>query len=215
MNKYETFLLSLSILMPLAAGVIRFRKLPASYYPLIYLLFIGTANEFISYIFFYNSSNAVPVNIYFLLEFLLFSWQFRCWKNILRKDKWYYALLIIMVMLWISENVVLGRIVVFSPVFQVSYALVLVLLAVNQLNWLVVNEKGNIIGNARFIICIAVIIYFSYKVLTEIFYHYAPSNLMKSNIFDVQSYCNVGYNVLLTIAILCIPTKSSCIRLSR
>jgi hypothetical protein len=201
--------------MPLIAGVIRFRKLPVSYYPLIYLLFIGTVNEFVSYIFFYNSSNAVPVNIYFLLEFLLFSWQFRSWKNILTKNKWYHALLIIMVLLWIFENVVLGRIIVFSPIFQVSYSLVLVLLAVNQLNWLVVNEQGNIIADARFIICIAVIIYFSYKVLTEIFYHYAPSNLMKNNIFDVQSYCNVGYNVLLTIAILCIPTKSNFIRLSR
>lgn len=215
MNKYEIFLLSLSILIPVITGIIRYRRIPVSYYPVIYLLFIGCANEFICYFFFYNTSNALPTNIYFLVEFLLFSWQFRNWKNILRKDKWYRALLILMTMVWVFENVVLGRINVFSPLFQVSYSLVLVLLAVNQLNWLVVNEKGNIITNSKFIICIAVIIYFSYKVLTEIFYYYSPSNLMKINIFDVQSYCNVGYNILLTIALLCIPTKSNFIQLSR
>lgn len=215
MNKYEIFLLSLSILIPVTAGIIRYRSIPASYYPVIYLLFIGAANEFICYFFFYDTSNALPTNIYFLVEFLLFSWQFRNWKNILRKKKWYLALLTAMLLLWVLENIILGRILVFSPMFQVSYSLVLVLLAVNQLNWLVVNEKGNMITNAKFIICIAVIIYFSYKVLTEIFYYYAPSNLMKINIFDVQSYCNVGYNILLTIAILCIPTKSNFIRLSR
>ena len=148
-----------------------------------------------------------------LFEFLLFAWQFHNWKNILRV-RWLYLLLTIgMTMLWITENIILGRITMFSPVFQISYSLALILLAVNQLSWLVVNDRGRIMANPVFIISIAVIIFFSYKVLTEIFYYYAASASIKNNIFVIESYLNVGYNIMLTIAIICIPPKRNFIQL--
>lgn len=215
MNKYQAFLLSLSIVAPVIVGMVRYRSIPVSYHPLIYLLLIGLGNELVCYQFFYNSSNAVPVNIYFLLEFLLFAWLFRNWKNILRNTVLFREIVAAMVLMWFTENILLGNITVFSPFFQVSYSLLLVLLAVNQLNWLVVNEKGRIITNAIFIICIAVIIFFSYKVLTEVFYYYAPIQSIKNDIFVIQAYLNVGYNLLLTIALLCIPPKRNFIRLSQ
>lgn len=213
MNKYQAFLFSLSILAPAITGVIRYRHIPVSYHPIIYLLLLGLANELVCYHFFYNSSNALPTNIYFLCEFLLFAWQFHNWKNILRV-RWLYLLLItVMTLLWVAENIVLGKLTVFSPVFQVVYSLVLILLAINQLSWLVVNDRGRIIFNPLFIISIAVIIFFSYKVLTEIFYHYAASGSIKNNIFVIESYLNVGYNIMLTIAIICIPPKRNFIQL--
>lgn len=213
MNKYQAFLFSLSILAPAITGVIRYRHIPVSYHPVIYLLLLGLANELTCYLFFYNSSNALPTNIYFLCEFLLFAWQFHNWKNILR-IRWLYILLIAgMVSLWIIENIVWGRLFQFSPVFQVTYSLALVLLAINQLSWLVVNDKGRIITNPVFIISIAVIIFFSYKVLTEIFYYYAATDSIKNNIFVIESYLNVGYNIMLTIAIICIPPKRNFIQL--
>ncbi|HEY9178494.1 MAG TPA: hypothetical protein VIN07_12420 [Flavipsychrobacter sp.] len=213
MNKYQAFLFSLSILAPTITGVIRYRSIPASYHPIIYLLLLGLANEFLCYLFFYNSSNALPTNIYFLCEFLLFAWQFHNWRNILRV-RWLYLLLTIgMTTLWITENIVLGRLTLFSPVFQVSYSLALILLGINQLSWLVVNDRGRIMANPVFIISIAVIIFFSYKVLTEIFYYYAASASIKNNIFVIESYLNVGYNIMLTIALICIPPKRNFIQL--
>lgn len=213
MNKYQAFLFSLSILAPTITGVIRYRNIPASYHPIIYLLLVGLANELVCYLYYYNSSNAVPTNIYFLCEFLLFAWQFRNWKNILRV-RWIYLLLVAgMTSLWLAENIVLGRLTVFSPVFQVAYSLALVLLAINQLSWLVVNDRSRIMTNSIFIISIAVITFFSYKVLTEIFYYYAATGSIKNNIFVIESYLNVGYNIMLTIAIICIPPKSNFIQL--
>lgn len=214
MNKYQAFLLSLSIIIPTIAGLVRYRNIPASYRPLIYLLLIGLANELICYHYFYNSSNAVPVNIYFLCEFLLFAIQFRLWKNILRHNTLFWLLVGVLTALWLYNNLIMGEITSFNLTFQVVYSLVLVLLAVNQLNWLVVNERGTIIGNPVFIICVAVIIFFSYKVLTEIFYYYAPLNPIKNNIFVIESYLNVAYNIMLAIAIVCIPRKSNFIQLS-
>lgn len=206
MNKTGAFILSLSILIPMIAGLVRYRLIPVSYRPLLYLLFIGVINEMTCYFFFYNSSNAVPTNIYFLCEFLLYAFQFRKWKNILQNDWLFRSLIVGMSALWFVENIVFQKIAIFSPLFQVSYSFILVLIAVNQLNWLIVNEKNNIITNPIFIICIAIIIFFSYKVLTEVFYYYAQS-LIKNNIFVIEECLNVAYNILLAIAIVCIPRK--------
>jgi hypothetical protein len=207
MNKSEAFVLSLSILIPLITAVVRHRDLPVSYYPIVYLLALGFLNEIVCYFFFYNTSNAVPTNVYFLCEFLLFALQFRKWKNILKRNGPYRALIISMTALWFVENIILQKIVIFSPLFQVGYSFILILMAVNQLNWLIVNEKNTIMSNPVFIICIAVIVFFSYKVLAEVFYYYAPQSLIKNNIFVLEALLNVAYNILLAIAILCIPRK--------
>lgn len=209
MDRSIAFILSLSILIPLVIGLIRYKDIKASYSPLVCLLSLGFLSELVSYTLFYHSSNAIPTNIYFLLEFLLLSWQFRKWKNILKWNALYKTLLMGMTLLWFFENIFLGRIVIFSPVFQVSYSFVLILFAVNQLNWLLVNERGNILKSPVFIICIALILFFSYKVMAEIFYYYAPNHLIKNNIFVIESYLNVAYNIMLALAILCIPPKKT------
>jgi hypothetical protein len=212
MDRSTIFILSLSIFIPLITGIIRYGQLPVSYMPLIYLLAIGFLNEVVCYVFFYNTSNAIPGNIYLLAEFLFFTWQFKKWRFILRRNWLYKTLMLTMAGVWITENIIFGQLNNFSPYFQVISSMVLILLAVNQLNWLIVNERGNILTNPIFIICIAIIIFFSYKVLIEIFYHYAPEKLIKNNIFMMQSYLNVGYNIILAIAILCIPRKKNFIQ---
>lgn len=215
MDKSLAFILSLSVCIPLITGVIRYGQLPVSYSPLLYLLLAGLLSELSSYILFYNTTNAIPANVYLIVEFLILVWQFRRWKNILRSNIGYGLLVGGMTVFWIVENFVFGRIYEFSSFFLVISAIVLILLAVNQMNWLIVNERGNILLNPVFLICIALIIFFSYKVLTEIFYYYAPERMIKNNIFALQSYVNVGYNIILAIAILCIPPKKNFIQPSQ
>lgn len=209
MGRTEIFILSLSIIIPLLTGLVRYKHINKDYHPLILLLVIGFINEVVSYTFFYNTSNAIPTNIYFLCEFLLFTIQFRMWGNILQKNSTYYTILAVMIILWLIENIILGQIINFSPLFQIGYSFMLVLIAVNQLNWMVVNEKGRLMNNAIFIICISIITFFSYKVLTEVFYYYATNGKLRKNIFTLEVYLNVMYNILLTIAIICMPQKKS------
>jgi hypothetical protein len=212
MNKSEAFTLSLCILIPLMTGLVRYRSIPASYRPLILLLFVGLCNELCSYLFFYYTSNAIPTNIYFLCEFLLYIVLFRRWGNILRHKWLFIALMSGMLGVWFVENILFKNLNNFSPVFQVSYSFVLILVAVNQLNWLIVNEKSNILRSPIFILCIAIIVFFSYKVLTEIFYYFAPQTIIKNNIFIIEAYLNVAYNIMLAIAIICIPRRRDFIR---
>ncbi len=211
MDRSVAFILSLSIAIPIIVGSIRYRHLPASYRPLLLVLLIGLLNELVCYCFFY-ANNAVPNNIYLLAEFLILAHQFRRWKNILRNTWVYRTIIFALTALWITEDLIFRKIVVFSPWFQIIYSFVLILMAVSQLNWLIVNERGNIIKNPIFIICFGMIIFYSYKVLTEVFYHYAPANLIKNNIFVMEAIVNVGYNLILAVAILCIPKKINFIR---
>lgn len=213
MERNLAFLLSLSTLIPLIAGLIRWRTIPRSYHPIIVLLAVGMLNELVCYLFFFHSSNAIPTNIYFLCEFLLYTYQFRAWNHTLQRRSVFFTLAGCMTGVWMVENLALGNITVFSPVFQVLYSLTLVLLAVNEMNWLIVNEHRKIINHPIFLICIAIIIFFSNKALIEIFYYYAPDELIKNGIFSLETYINLSCNILYTLAIICIPKKISFIQL--
>lgn len=202
------FLLSMSILLPIFAGIIRFRKISSIYHPFIYLLFIGILNEFASH--WLNSKNqttAFPTNIYFLIEGLILLWQFRIWKNILRNTTFFWLLFASFIAVWVYDYILLGNIVRFSLIYQLYYSLVIILLCITEINRIIINERNSIIRNPIFIICIGIILFFSYKIMAEVFYCYAPKITMKKNIFVYEAYMNVVYNILLFIAILCIPPK--------
>lgn len=213
MSSRTEFLMSLSILLPLAIGCLRFRQILSSFYPIIYLLFIGSITELASYLFHSMGDDAIIYNTYGIIELIFFLWQFRIWgNNILSRKFVFYGLFGLLSVVWLFENFYLGRINLYSPIYWVCYSLTLILLAVNQMNWLIVNERGNMLKNPIFIICIAIIIFYSYKIMVEIFYHYAPAIGIKHSIFSVLSYVNVLFNILLAIAILCIPRRKTFIR---
>lgn len=201
------FLLALSIALPVLASFIRLRQLPQSFYPFVYLVSIGLINEIVSFAFFRHSSNAIPTNIYNLIEYMLYCWQFRNWKHILVKNYSFYGIIGAVVLFWIVDEIILGKLGTYSSFFLIIYPFILVLIAVNELNYLVANEHSNIIKNAIFIFCVAIIIYYSYRILSEIFYRYAHNSEMQSSIFQIQIYVNVLFNILLTLVVICLPKK--------
>lgn len=214
MNKQIAFIISLGILIPLVIGILKFNRIPRSYHVLVYMLLLGTITELVSYFFFYKTSNAIPYNIYGLFEFILFALLFRGWGNILQNKLMFYSIISVISLVWIIENIVFGGIYIYTPVYWVCYSLCLVLMAVNQMNWLIINDRSTIYKNPIFLICIAVIIFYSYKVLMEIFYYFAPEKGMQNNIFSVEAYVNIFFNILLAVAFLCIPRKRDFIQQS-
>jgi hypothetical protein len=198
------FLFSLSILLPFAIGVVRFKNISKAYYPLIYLVAIGTIVEITSYII---RKNALVANLYVLIEFIFFCWLFHNSRQILKQKKWFYIIVSSFFVLWFIECVVLAKIFSFELYYRILYPFALVLLAVNQLNYLIINERDSIILNPAFILCCAMIIYFSYKCMIEIFYRYAPDTTIGNSIFSIHVYVNVLFNILLTLVVLCIPKK--------
>ena len=212
MNVYEFQLyLSLSIIFPVIACIYRIKSISPVYYPFVILIFLGFINETINY-FFFLDNNAVSMNIYYIIEFNLCCWQFKKWKNVLNSKFYFYGLTGLITAYWIIDELFLARLATFTSSFLIAYPFALVLLAVNQLNFLIVNERGNILKNSIFLFCAAIIISYPYRVLSEIFYHYSINTTQKLNSFNIQAVLNVVLNILFTASIIYAPKKKSNIR---
>lgn len=207
--KINTFLLSMWILLPLIIGLVRIRKMHNSYYPFLALIIVGTLSELASFISkrLYHT-NAVVSNIYSLLECMLILYQFYRWRFHTRPHKWYLILPALLLLIWITENLVFMDIIKFGPVFRVSYAFVIVMLSINEINYLITHENRQLFKNARFLISIGFIIFFLYQILFEGALYVADSYPeISRQISALQSYVNVLANLIYAVAMLLIPEK--------
>lgn len=206
------FLLSQSILLPLIAGLIRFRRIDESYQPFFILMLVGLLAEITSYILiggFHYLNNAVPSNIFSLVEWYLIAWQFHVWGFLKQKKSIFYALLLLSTLVWITENIGFRKINEFSPYFRFFYYFMIVLLSVNKINFMITHYNRNLFRNPSFIICIGLIIYFIYKILYEWAYQVSSfgASEITSTIIYLMAYVNILINIIYAIAFLLVPAK--------
>ena len=207
-NKLLLFLLSLSILLPTTASIVRYRKLPETYHPLVYMLVLGLFTEVTIFSLFSRSSSALPTNIYYLIESLLLLWQFKSWNDVIKRRNVMMLFMLVFAVAWMIDYLIIGNIFTYRLWFQLLSSLTLILLAVNQMNYLIENDRRTLTKNPIFLICVGIILFFCYKIMAEVFFHYAPEITIKRNIFVIEAYLNVLYNILLFIAVLCITPKN-------
>jgi hypothetical protein len=210
MTRFFLFLFSQSIWFPILVGVVRIKTTKAGFMPFYLTLWIGLAAEIASWILIrgYHHSNAIPSNIFELTEWLLLAWQFRIWGLLERKPRLFYLLLGLPVLLWITENLLLGKIVVFSPYFRVIHAFLLTLMSISVINYKITHENKSLFRNPVFIICLGFIIYFVYEMLYE--WSYQVSILGKSSgvsqtISSIFAYINLLTNIIFGLALLVSP----------
>ncbi len=80
MNFTLLVIFSFSIFIAAIIGGIRYARISAVYHPFLYCLWIGSANEILSYFLIRaRHSTAINISIYILIESLLFTWQFKNW----------------------------------------------------------------------------------------------------------------------------------------
>lgn len=167
------------------------------------------ASEMISIMLIYfNRSNAMNVNIMSLAEGLLWVWQFKKWKTF-RNTSHYNVVMSFIIVGWLWENVVYGKIFTFSSAYAIALSLALVLLSINQVNKQIVQEKERLITNARFLICSGNIIFCTYRIIVECFYLLDMNNTGKflANVFSILVVVNVFVNLLFAFATLWIPRR--------
>jgi len=171
------------------------------------MLVLGLLTELLVFFFFPESKSALPSNIYYLIEALLLLWQFKNWKNILKQPHRLPLFIALFVVVWIVDYLLIGNLLTYRLWFQVVAALTLILMAINQMNFLIENDRYTLTKNPIFLICVGIILFFSYKIIAEIFFQYAPQMTIRQNIFVIEAYLNVLYNILLFLAVLCITPK--------
>jgi len=203
------FLLSESILFPLIAGLVRLRRIrKSSYQPFFILVLTGVLAEIVSAIMIQRiGGNAIANNVYFLFEWLLIAWQFQAWGLLRSRKSLFYILAAAPCLVWVIENLVFGQIVLFSPYFQVFYCFLIVLFSVNTINFMITHDYRRLFGNTTFLVCIAFIIYFVYRIIFNWAYQTSLKGATQTTslIITMMSYINALTNVIFAIALLQIP----------
>ncbi|MBA4168433.1 MAG: hypothetical protein H0X41_12975 [Chitinophagaceae bacterium] len=208
MNYELVIVFKYSIVLALITGLVRYGKISRTYRPFIYIIIAGFLGELIaslSTLFYHN--NILVSNVYSLVECILWIWQFRRW-NVSHNKRNVMLLLTGLIAFWTIETAIGGR-TNFNSAFSVLYSFTLVFFAINQINQLIVEEKMNLLKNAKFLICTGVIIFYTYSVLVDSFYvlKVKESNSFLASIYYILVYVNLFVNLLYALATLWIPTR--------
>ncbi|HVS98088.1 MAG TPA: hypothetical protein VHE54_16445 [Puia sp.] len=202
------FWLSQTILVPFIIGLVRYRRIGKMYRPFFYLLVIGVLAEFLSRYLIHvaHVPNAIPSNCFVLLEWILVCWQFHVWGLHARKEV-FMAILLLPVAIWITENLVFGNIVRFSPYFRVFDGFLIVMLSVNKINFMITHDDRRLYGNAIFLICIGLIIFFIYRIILEWAYQTSLNGATgtTNTIIMLDAWVNALTNIIFALALLRLP----------
>lgn len=201
-------LLNHSIIIAAFITVFRLKPIFQSYYPFIFFIWLGLVNETLSLLLIYKfRSNTANSNVYVLFEYCLILLQFYKWQGI-KKAK-LYVLISAGLLVWTGDNLILNSISTNNSIFRIFYSFIIVFLSIDQISKIIVNERGNLLKNAMFLICIAFLTYYGCKAFIEVFnaFHLGFSDTFNRNIFMILYFANLFSNIVYAIAILCIPTK--------
>jgi len=208
----SNYLKSLVVLIPLIIGLIRFRKIDRSYQLFVLLMFLYLVNESITHVsgkLF--GTNTVNFNIFSLIEGLYIFYLFHLWGFLKKQKNLFILLQVAMTLLWVIENLVFFKITEFSPYYRLVYSFFIVLLCVNQLNFLIIHDSKNLLKNAQFIICIAFLILFMYQILYEVAYYIREetpdTKAFSKKVITLFVDLNIFINLLFGIAVFFIPEK--------
>ena len=205
------FVLSEFILFPVIVGLVRWRRIDKSYRPFFILLCIGAINEVVSFILIkkFHLYNYVPMNMYILVEWIMLAWQFHVWGFLKQKRRLFEILLILSCLPWVAENFVFSTLSSFSPYFRFLYFFLVVLLSINQINFMITHDNRRLFRNPRFLICIGFVFYFVF--MTLYFWAYQVSlyntSKMSTTFVYMMAYVNALTNSIYAIAFLLVPAR--------
>ncbi len=200
---------NLALALPAVIGLARWRKLEPAYHYFVAILWIGLINEITSILTAkYFRNNAVNNNIYVLVEsigILVFLYSLGARQSDRRKFLVTGGALVVF---WIVENLVFSSLLKFNSYFRVCYSFVLVIASIQLISRLLIAETEKL-NKGTFMILIGLIIFFTVKLLVEIFWIYGlnSSRSFQISLYRIVNYINLFVNFLYAIAFLCLPKK--------
>lgn len=216
MNHLQVVLFSSSILLPALSSAVKFRNTDHSFYPFIFFIWIGTLNEIISYLISARGgSTTFNNNIYILTESLLILWQFKEWDFFQNFKKGFLICALLLVIIWFFDYRSIQGLGSMNLNFRLFYSFLIVLMSIHVCNRLVFIFNGPLVKSPVFLICITFILYFTYKILVEVFWIYGlnKAKSFRMDVYIIMAWINALANIIYLLAILCIPKKPRYIKL--
>lgn len=203
-------LFSLSVGIGAIAGWVRFKKIDSAFLP--YLVWMGASflNEIYGYcITQAGYSTIINYNIFSLAESIMICWQFKRWNLFDKQNHLYYFLQAIIIAGWVSEFIARKGAEHYLSFFIIFYSAITVLMSINMLNRIIFKEPSVLIFHPVFLICMGMIVYFTYAVLVETFWVYGlnKSTDFRIKIYEILSYINLFTNLIFAFATIWIPLK--------
>ncbi len=201
---------SYTIIIASLIGAVRFKKILSMYRPFIYVVWAGLINEMVSTLAIkLYKDDTINNNIYTLVDFTLLLWLFYSWDELGRKKRLYQVVLAAGLLVWLGDNLILHSLNTISSYFRIFYAIALVYFSVEELNRLLFTQTRRLAKNAKFIICVALLVFYAYKAVFEVFFVLTVrlSNHFYYNLCVILAYINLFANLMYAIAMLWLPTK--------
>jgi hypothetical protein len=156
--------------LPTIIALCKYKQVPETYYPFVIYCAAAVCSTILSQIFIHlYGTNAISYNIYMLIDFLLALLIFTKWGYFKENRSLIMYIGVVGAAMWVCENLILYRIIEVSSVTLITLSLSLIYLSVDQINYIVVTERKNILKNAKFVSCIGFLIYYGVSVVLEIF----------------------------------------------
>lgn len=210
MSGLVIYIFSFSILLAGTIGLFRFKKIDRTYYPFLYLLWIGCINEIISFFLVQKGFHTiVNSNIYILLEAIFIIWYFQQTRLFDAHPGLFIMIVVSLLAFWITENLVLHPLSHYSIYFRIYYSAVIVFMSILTINQLLLREYQAVGRNATFILCIGFITYFLIKVLVNSFWLYglSSSRTFLLQVSRILAFVNLITNFIYALAVIWIPKK--------
>lgn len=210
------FILSLSIVFALVIGIVRFRKIDASYYPFIYdVAAVFIIELLVQFLMQGGHIKALiaSLNIFSFIDFFLFTWLFHNWGLFDRNKKTFIYIISAFFLAWVVITIFVGGIATPNYYFRILYSFTLIFFSVSTFNKAVVNVRSSIFRNPKFWICLGIIIFYALFVLVCVtrytLFKYHVSIEFRARLQEINVYSNLLVNLLYAVAVLCIPRKKN------
>lgn len=210
LNYYLFIAFSYSIAFAAILGLVRFKRIASEYRPFVYLCVIALLNEGVSTVCVeIFRSNVINANIYILIELYFLLWLFRNWGTIQRSNRFYLYFGVVLTAIWIFDNFLIHPFEQFNSIYRISYAIALVFLSIDHINFMIVTENRNILRNASFLIATGILLFYCLKGVIEVFYLFQIqlSDSFYNALIVMLAIVNLVSNLIYAIAILWIPQK--------
>ncbi len=202
-------LFSFSIIIAALIGGVRFTKIDPAFYPFVFLTWLASLNEILSFVFGkYGITTNLNNNIYVLLEAWLLVWQAKRWNVFGKAVILYRALLAVITVVWLYQVFSAGINVMLYG-YRIFYAVLMLFIFIGYNNKLLFEYFRPVIRSSAFLISTGLMFFFTFKILVELYWWLGVNNSDRFlfGVYNVIVFINLFVNILYTIAMLWIPTK--------
>lgn len=204
-NYYTAVLMSYSILFPGILAVIKFNGIRDIYRPFVYLTWIGCTNEVISNYCALRFHNNIPNNIvYNFTESFFLLWFFKGLNIFEGRKHFFYFLILLFIVVWFSEAFFANPFGThYTSYFDAVYAFCIVMFSVDVINRLLLTET-DVLKNPVFLICVTLIIFFSFQIVERMFWVYGLKNSVefRRSVQSIMIVVNFFSNFIYGLSVL-------------